>query len=193
MPAESEPSEVTAYLHRMQDGDHTAMNALLPLVYDDLRRLAEGALRAQWRNHTLQPTALVHEAYLRLVDPSSRGFESRAHFLAVASLAMRQLLQDHARARRAAKRDGSLERLEVESLALAEEHRPLDLVALDDALGALADLDPRQARIVEMRFLLGMSVAETAAALGVSQRTVYNDWGMARAWLERKLVGQGEG
>ncbi|MEM1449155.1 MAG: ECF-type sigma factor [Planctomycetota bacterium] len=190
MTRESDPSQVTAYLHRMQVGDPAAMNALLPLVYDDLRRLAESALRTQWRNHTLQPTALVHEAYLRLVDPDSRGFESRSHFLAVASLAMRQLLQDYARARRAAKRDGSLARLEVESLELAEEHRALDLVALDDALEALAALDPRQARIVEMRFLLGMSVAETARAIGVSERTVYNDWGMARAWLERRLASQ---
>ena len=184
--------EVTLCLHQLQGGDELAAERLLPHVYNDLRRVAGGLFKDQWRAHTLQPTALVHEAYLRLVRPQDQGFESRRHFMRAAALAMRQLLTDYARARATAKRGGgdnrvALEAAEVEQVADDALAPEVDLVALDEALTKLRELEPRQADIVELRYLGGLTVAEVAEALDVKERTVYLDWSMARVWLKREL------
>ncbi len=176
--------QVTRHLADLGEDGAGAEQRLLPLVYDELRALAVNLFRQQQGHHTLQPTALVHEAYLRLVGSDS--YADRQHFFRVAAMAMRQLLVDHARARRAEKRGGDRQRVLLEE-AGDEASREIDLVALDDALTELARLDERQARVVELRFLAGMSVPETAEALGVSERTVYLDWKMARVWLEQQL------
>jgi RNA polymerase sigma-70 factor (ECF subfamily) len=180
--------QVTLHLQSLRQGDARAEAQLLPIVYDELRALAERLFRDQRAGHTLQPTALVHDAYLRLVGAAEQGFESRQHFFRVAALAMRQLLIDHARARRAEKRGGDRARVTLDAeVPAAGAADGLDLVALDEALTELAALDERQARVVELRFLAGLSVEETAGALGVSERTVFLDWKMARHWLEQRL------
>ena len=183
--------QVTRHLRNLSDGDLGAENELLPLVYDELHALAERLFRDQKANHTLQPTALVHDAYLRLVGSPDQAFDSRRHFFRVAAMAMRQLLVDHARARRAEKRGGGRGRVTLNLQLEAEDsrERALDLVALDDALTELAQLDERQAKVVELRFLAGLTVEETAEALDVSERLVYLDWKMARYWLEQRLTG----
>jgi RNA polymerase sigma factor (TIGR02999 family) len=186
----SDPTEITRYLQAMEEGDSSAMDRVLPYVYDDLRQLAEQMFQDQWRHHTLQPTALVHEAYLRIAKASGGGFENRKHFLKVAAMAMRQLLTDYARARNAEKREGGCQRVVLGEGEQGEEGDAsggVDLLALDEALRELAELDERQARIVELRFLTGLTVEETAEVLDVSERTVYLDWKMARLWLERRL------
>lgn len=188
--AEKDP--ITQHLQRLRDGDRSAIDALLPLLYADLRALAGGAFRGARTNHTLQPTALVHEAYLRLVG-SSGGFESRQHFLAVASRAMRQLLADHARRRAAEKRGGDRERVVLPDQPGAEgSSSALDLERLDRALAGLESFDPRQARIVELRSLAGMTWSEISAELGISERTARLDWTMARAWLEQEMEKDAE-
>ena len=184
---------VTVYLRQMLDGDSAAADELFPEVYSGLRAIADGLFRGQRRELTLQPTALVHEAYLRLVGEPERGFESRRHFYRVAARAMRQLLVDYARARRTEKRGGDREVVELrdEELAGDDGLAGIDLVALDDALTRLAGLSERQARIVELRYLAGLSVDETADVLEVSRRTVLADWKLARLWLERELASDG--
>ena len=185
--------DFTGYLKRVKEGDSEAIGDLLPLIYDDLRDLAGQVFAGQWRNHTLQPTAIVHEAYLRMVKPENPGWESKRHFLRVAALAMRQLLLDYARGRNAEKREGGLERVAITQLGegfgddAGGGQEELDLVCLDEALTKLAQRDERQARIVELRFLTGLTVQETAEVLELSERTVYLDWKMARAWLQRQL------
>ena len=160
------------------------------LVYDELRRLAASALRHERPDHTLQPTALVHEAYLRLADEPMRRWENRSHFLAVAARAMRRILVDHARKHNAVKRGSGGVCLNLDDLAHAAPaaEDAVDLVALDDALRRLAELDPRQAKIVELRFFGGLSVDETAAIIDASPRTVKRDWQIARAWLKREMA-----
>jgi RNA polymerase sigma factor (TIGR02999 family) len=159
----------------------------MPLVYDELRALAESYLRQERPNHTLQATALVHEAYLRLIDQRDVRWKNRAHFFAVAAQAIRRILVDHARGHRRAKRGGDRQRMRLdEDLALLQD-RDLDLLTLDEALEKLACLHERQARIVELRFFGGLSLSDVAAFLGVSPRTVDGDWSMARAWLRREL------
>lgn len=181
--------DVTHHLQSLGAGDEAAENLLLPIVYDELRRLAGGMFKDQREGHTLQPTALVHDAYLRLVAAEGQGFENRRHFFRVAAMAMRQLLVDYARRRRATKRGGGGARVVLVEDVVGEGtlRDPLDLVALDEALAELAKLDERQARVVELRFLAGMTTEETAEALGVSVRTVGLDWKMARHWLEQQL------
>ena len=187
----SEPTDVVRFLRQMEDGDAGAVAQLLPHVYKDLRKLADRMLQDQFRNHTLQPTALVHEAYLRLAKGQSAGWESRRHFMSVASLAMRQLLRDYARDRNAKKRSAPGRRVELEDVReLSDDANGVDLVALDEALNELSELDERVARTVELRFLAGLTAEETAEILGVSRRTVFLDWKMAKAWLERRLSGE---
>jgi RNA polymerase sigma-70 factor (ECF subfamily) len=167
-------------------GDETAAARLLPLVYDKLRHLAAGYLRRERVDHTLQPTALVHEAYLRLIDSSRIDWQGKTHFLAVAATQMRRVLADHARARHARKRAGGRKMTLKSDLAIQDE-APVDMLALDEALERLARNSPRQSRVVELRFFGGLSVEETAQVLDVSPSTVKGDWRVAKAWLAREL------
>jgi RNA polymerase sigma-70 factor, ECF subfamily len=181
--------EVTRLLGLASSGDDGARGVLFDLLYFELRRLASSAMRAERPDHTLQPTALVNELYVRLAGSESR-FENRAHFLAVAATAMRRMLIDHARVRRAGKRGGGVAAVaidDLDALPLAPEPDGIDLLALDDALVRLLALDERQGRIVELRFFGGLSVEETAAVVGVSERTVKREWQISRAWLRREL------
>jgi RNA polymerase sigma factor (TIGR02999 family) len=179
---------VTGLLEDLAAGRREALDELLPLVYHDLRRLAARALRRERPGHTLQATALAHEAYLRLVDQRVARWQNRAHFLAVAAQAIRRILVDHARQHGRVKRGGGQERVSVEDASVAAPARPVDLLALDDALGRLAVLDPRQARLVELRFFGGLSVEETAEVLDVSPGTVAREWTHAKAWLHDALT-----
>ncbi len=173
---------VTELLDAIGSGDRTAFDSLLPLVYQELRSLAAAQLRRERPDHTLQPTALVHEAYLKLVGQNRAHYKNRGHFLSVACLAMRRILVDHARLKKAAKRDG---RLAFDSFPVVgrEDH----VLAVDAALERLAAIDPRPARVVELRFFLGLDLEETAAVLDVSVATVKRDWVTARAWLRRDI------
>ena len=180
-------ASVTALLARAGAGDASALDDVFPLIYDELRRLAGQQLRREPDGHTLSPTALVHEAYMRLVDYSSVEWTGRAHFLAAASTAMRRILVDHARGHRSAKRGGALQRVSLDHVELGTEDRADMLVALDEALDRLKALDGRQARVVECRFFGGMTEEETAEALGVGLRTAKRDWAKAKSWLHREL------
>lgn len=168
-------------------GEARAADELLPLVYDEFHRLAEHYLRGESPGHTLQPTALVNEAYLKLIDQSRASLQGRTHFFALGAQAMRRILVDHARGKHREKRGGGLHRIELNDELSVSPRRDEDLVELDEALNKLAEIDPRQARIVELRFFGGLTVAEVAEALGVSKRTVENEWTMVRAWLRREL------
>lgn len=184
----TDPSfDVTRILHEWSAGDASAPDRLLPVVYDELHRLAAGYLRRERTGHTLQSTALVNEAWLKLAGQSA-PWQNRAHFLGVAAQAMRRILVDHARRRAAAKRGGHEPRVTLADVA-APDGREVDLVLLDEALERLAALDERQAKMVTMRFFAGLSVEETAEALGVSEKTVKRDWAAAKAWLHRELAG----
>jgi RNA polymerase sigma factor (TIGR02999 family) len=177
-------------LSRVSEGDSNAVARLMPLVYDELRRLAASYLRRERPGQTLQATALVHEAYVRLINEKSHNWQNRTHFLAIAALSMRQILVQRARARKATKRGGDPIRIELEDHLLPAARTAqdeVDLVALDAALDRLAALDLRQAKIVELRYFGGLSVEEVAAALDISPATVKRDWTMARAWLKREL------
>ncbi len=184
---EGTPPDVTQLLVRLKSGDARALDRLMPLVHDELRRLARARMRNERGSHTLQATALAHEAYLRLVDLDRIDWRGRAHFFAVASGVMRRILIDHARRRRAARRGGGAEHVAFDDALQAADTRPEALVALDEALERLAALDGRQARIVELRFFGGLSVEETGEVLGVSARTVKREWAVARAWLRAEL------
>jgi RNA polymerase sigma-70 factor, ECF subfamily len=178
---------VTSLLARAQDGDRQATDELLPLVYEELRELADRFLAAEKPGATLQPTALVHEAYLRLVGSEKAGWENRAHFFGAAARAIRRILIDRARARRTARRGGDRPlRLDTDA-PLAGPEPSLDVLALDEALEKLASIDAQKARVVELRFFGGLSVDETAATLGVSASTVARDWVFARSWLHRAM------
>jgi RNA polymerase sigma factor (TIGR02999 family) len=183
---ESSPQPVSALLIKWRAGDQEALQALIPLVYQELRRIAQHHLQQERPDHTLQSTALVHEAYLRLLKQGPAEVANRAHFLAVASQLMRQILVDHARGHRAAKRGGGL-KLELQDSMAVQKAQNVDLIALDQALNELARLDPRQSRIVEMRFFGGLSIEDTAEVVGVSQTTVKREWATARAWLRREV------
>jgi RNA polymerase sigma factor (TIGR02999 family) len=180
--------DVTQLLAAWSDGDATALERLLPLVYADLRRIAARQLKAERAHHTLSATAVVHEVYLRLVGQRKVRLEERAQFFSAAARQMRRILVDHARRRSAAKRGGSEIRVSIDEEALAADAgRELDLLALDRALAELAALDPRVAQIVELRFFGGLSLDETAVAMNVSRRTVAREWALARSWLHQRL------
>ena len=186
------PVETAAQLlERATAGDPQAASRLMPLVYDELRRLAASYLRRERKRQTLQATALVHEAYVRLIGPGERPWTGRTHFLAIAARSMRQVLVDRARRRQAAKRGGDPERLTLDDAVLAapDPGQGIDLAALDDALTQLEALDPQQARIVELRYFIGLSIEDTADALGLSAATVKRHWTLARAFLKRALDG----
>jgi RNA polymerase sigma-70 factor (ECF subfamily) len=173
-------------LANRQAGDESTQERLLLLVYEELRRIAHRYLRKERQGHTLQTTALVHEAYLRLTKEQPRHFENRAHFLAVSAHLMRQILVEYARGRRTAKRDGGI-RLTLEDAVLVGKNRGVDLIALDDALSELALLDRRQSRIVELRFFAGLSIEDTSHVLGISPATVKREWATARTWLYQEM------
>src|SRR5262245_28801164 len=180
---------ITQLLLKWSEGDETALHQLTPLVYDELRRLARSYLRRHAFQNSLQPTAVVHEAWLKLVDQRSVAWQNRAQFFGLAAKVMRDLLVDYARARAAAKRGGDRERLSLSVAAdyAAQRGDQIDLLALDEALRRLAEINPRRSRVVELRFFGGLTGAETAAALGVSDGTVERDWNLARAWLYNEL------
>ena len=187
------PENVSQLLAKWSAGNPQALDELMPLVYNELRRLASNYLRRERKNHTLQPTALVNEAYLKLVDQRSPHWQNRAQFYGVAAQMMRRILVDHARQHQAAKRGGSdQQRLSITSAGqlgakqLASEPA-IDLLALHEALEELTSFDPQQGRIVELKFFGGLSIEETAEVMGISHATVERDWKMARAWLRRKL------
>jgi RNA polymerase sigma-70 factor (ECF subfamily) len=182
------PEGVTQLLIDWGKGDQAALDKLMPLVYGELRRLANNYLRRERANHTLQPTALVNEAYLKLVDQRNAHWQNRAQFFGVAAQLMRRILVDHARTHQAQKRGGSdQQRLSLTNVDRAADKPEIDLLALNEALNELAELDSQQSRIVELKFFGGLSIEETAEVLGVGHATVERDWKMARAWLRSKL------
>jgi len=183
-----ERGDVTRILGRLSAGDAEAFDQLLPLVYDELRRLAGSYMRQERDGHTLQATALAHEAYLRLRGREQVSWQNRAHFLAVAAQAMRRVLVDHARAKRRKKRGGDLEQTTLHQIAAPAGGPELHLLALDAALTKLAETDPRKCRVVELLYFGGLTAAEAGEVLGVTSRTVERDWQFARAWLLREIT-----
>lgn len=183
------PEGITQLLNDWGKGDRAALEKLMPLVYSELRRLATNYLRRERAGHTLQPTALVNEAYLKLVDQRNAKWQNRAQFFGISAQLMRRILVDHARQRQAVKRGGSgQQRLSITSVEATVLKEPeIDLLALNEALDELAQVDPQQSRIVELKFFGGLSIEETAEVLGISHATVERDWKMARAWLRRQL------
>jgi len=180
--------EVTRLLLDWNGGDQNAAERLMPLVYDELRRLARSYLQRERADHTLQATGLVHEAYLRLVDQSNMPWQNRAQLFSVAAQMMRRILVDHARAHQAAKRGGVREKLEFDEALAPSDERSVDLIALDDALQDLATFDVRKSRIVELRFFGGLSIEEIGEVLAISPRTIRREWRVAKAWLRREIM-----
>lgn len=181
------PQQVTQLLVAWGSGDEAARDELMPLVYEELRRLAHQCMRRERPVHTLQTSALLHEAYLRLVDHKNIQWQDRAHFFGIAARLMRQVLVDYARTRRYAKRGGDIRRVSLDETMIVSKTRAAEVVALDEALKSLAEIDPRQSQIVELRFFGGLSIEETAEVLAVSPGTVMRDWTLAKAWLRREL------
>jgi RNA polymerase sigma factor (TIGR02999 family) len=184
---ESSPAQVTHLLLAWGQGDEVALDRLIPIVHAELRRVARRQMGHERVGHTLQATALVHEAYLKLIDIRQVQWQNRAHFFAISSRLMRRILVDHARARGYQKRGGGAHNVTLDEALIVSEERGSDLVAVDDALEALAARDQRKSQVVEMRFFGGLSIEETAEALHISIRTVKRDWTMAQLWLLRKL------
>ncbi|HWS55486.1 MAG TPA: sigma-70 family RNA polymerase sigma factor [Pyrinomonadaceae bacterium] len=187
----AEPQRLTQLLVAWSDGDQQALNELFPLVYDELRQLARRHMRRERRGHTLRTTALVNDAYLRLVDQRQVRWQNRAHFFAIAAQMMRRILVDHARAKHYEKRGGGAAHVPLEEAAVVAEGKAGEILALDEALKSLAEIDPRRARVVELRYFGGLSNEEIAEVLKVSTNTVTRDWNMARAWLYHELSGGG--
>ncbi len=185
--AEHVPREVTRLLNAWCGGDQSALDTLIPLVHDELHRLAHIYMVRERVGHTLQTTALVNEAYLRLVDADRVPFHNRIHFFAVSSNLMRRILVDFARSRGYQKRGGNIVKVELDGAEVPTPNRGAEVVVLDDALNALAEFDARQARIVELRFFGGLSEEETAEVLGISLRTIQREWAVAKAWLLREM------
>jgi len=186
------PKEITQFLVAWGDGDESALAELTPLVHDELHRLAHHYMRAERAGHTLQTTALVNEAYVRLIDWKNVRWQNRAHFFAVSAQLMRRILVDFARSRGYQKRGAGAPVIALDETAPISNEKSADLIALDEALTALADLDPRQAKVVELRFFGGLTNDEVAEVLKVSEGTVRRDWTLARAWLHRELVVNSE-
>jgi len=182
-----ENSSLSHLLKRWSDGDREALEELAPKVYAELHRMAARHMRKQTPGHTLQTTALIHEAYLRLVGQTEKGWKNRLHFFGVAAQAMRHILVDYARARTTDKRGGRVRAVLLEEAAIVSAPRAAELIALDDALTQLTTLSPRQGRVVELRYFAGLSLEETAEVLKVSEDTVTRDWRQAKAWLHREL------
>lgn len=180
-------NQVTELLGRWRSGDREALDSLIPLVYEELRSIAQHYLRNERPGHTLQSTALVHEAYVRLIRQDLPQWQNRAHFFAVAAQLMRQILVDHARAYRADKRGGGVCNLALDDAEQDAQQVDVDIVALDDALKTLSAMDPQQGKVVELKFFGGLSIEDTAEVLGISSSTVKRDWITARAWLHREL------
>lgn len=189
----ADPKTVTVLLQGVKEGDQDSLNQLIPLVYLQLREMADNCLRRERSDHTLEPGALVHELYLRLVDQSQPDYQNRAHFFAVAGQIMRQILVDHARSRSAAKRGGDVQKLPFdEELAYSESRADL-LIAMDDSLIALAELDPHKARLVEMKYFGGLTAEESAAVVSAPVSTVRRELRIAQAWLRREMGKSGSG
>jgi RNA polymerase sigma-70 factor (ECF subfamily) len=183
----SESQEVTMLLSALTNGEEGAASKLIPVVYDELRRLAGSYMRRERVDHTLQATALVNEAYLKLIEQRAVNWQSRAHFFGVAAQLMRRILIDYARGHTREKRGGEQKKVSLDEVFLFSEQQADELLAVDDSLNLLAKMDPRQARVVELRFFAGLSVEEAAEALGVSPKTVKRDWSVAKAWLYADL------
>jgi len=183
----SSPHSVTALLLDWSDGNKESLDKLIPVVYHELRRQSARHLRRERREHTLQTTGLIHEAYLRLIDQKNVRWQNRAHFFGIAAKLMRQILVDHARKNQAAKRGGMDIKLSLEEATLISKGRDMNLMALDEALTRLATIDPRKGRVVELRYFGGLTMDETAEVLEVSLATTKHDWSMAKAWLRREL------
>jgi RNA polymerase sigma factor (TIGR02999 family) len=184
------PNEITPLLLRWSEGDQTALDLLLPVVYQELRQLAQSYLRRERADHTLQPTALINEAYLRLIKQDFPEWQSRRHFFGVAANLMRQILVEHARAHAADKRGGGAQKYALDEALTFADDKAAELVALDDALIALAKFDERKVRIIELRYFGGLSLEETAAALELSTATINHEARLARAWLRREMEGK---
>lgn len=185
----SNPGEVTQLLQHLQAGDETAMEKLAPLVYSELRRIAAGFLRRERSDHTLQPTALVHEAYLKLAAESGLSLESKSHFLGIAARAMRQILVDHSRRHKAQKRGGGM-KIELDENTPASAGDLPEILSLDTALNQLAELDPRKSEVIELKYFGGMTTEEISAHLGISTATVTRDLRMAQSWIRRSMRGE---
>lgn len=183
------PQEFTQLLVKWRNGDKSALDEMTPVLYEELRRVARRLLSAERSDHTLQPTALVHEAYLRLIDQHSVDWRNRAHFLGVAATMMRRILINHAKANQAAKREGFAEALSLEDALGVFTNPQVDLLDLDQTLDRLTKLDPQQAKVVELRYFGGLSIEETAEVLSISTATVKREWGTARLWLLQQMEG----
>lgn len=182
--------QVSQLLSDWRKGDQQALGKLMPLVYDELRRIASGYMKRERAGHTLQTTAIVNEAYLRLVDQKTVQWQDRTHFFAVAASVMRHLLVDHARARGRVRRGAGAQRVSLDEAAIVSEQKGEDMLALDGALTKLAEIDPRKVKIVELRYFSGLSAKDTADALGISEITVKREWLKAKAWLYRELTSR---
>ena len=183
--------KITRLLRQWKDGDDNAVEDLFPLVYNEMKRQARGYLRGERSDHTLQPTALVHEVYLRMVDQDEHSWNDRAHFFAISAITMRRVLVDHARRYASEKRGGGLHRVTLDNIDLADEQKAAQLLDLDDALNRLAEIDERKARVVEMTYFAGLSHREIADVLKVTEKTIQRDWKFAKLWLYRDLKEKG--
>jgi RNA polymerase sigma factor (TIGR02999 family) len=189
LPMAQGPQNITELLAGYGRGDKEALDQLMPVVYEELRRQAARYLRREQAGHTLQTTALIHEAYVRLIDQRHVQWQNRAHFFGIAAQLMRRILVDHARTKKRVKRGGSDIRVSLGDANVSVKGQDLDIVALDEALQRLSEIDEQQSRVVELRFFSGLTVEETAEVMGISKATVKRDWSMAKAWLHRELSG----